>query len=104
MTGVFSHLGLRDGVWPWLGQIESWDREAWPVPAFYHVEELTGRVKERRYDDQLRAVTDSYVPVGDRVDGPEDGSMGAMFVQSRLDRLPIDESPMRKLGWVSRRG
>ena len=39
----FSHLGLRDGAWPVLGQIGDWDRDAWPLLEFENRLEVKGR-------------------------------------------------------------
>jgi hypothetical protein len=39
----FSHLGLRDGAWPVLGQSGDWDRDAWPLLEFENRLEVKGR-------------------------------------------------------------
>src|SRR5881392_968160 len=31
---IFGDLGLIRGTWPVLGQLPSWQREEWPMPAF----------------------------------------------------------------------
>jgi len=39
----FSHLGLRDGGWPVLGQTDDWDRDAWPLLEFENRLVVRGR-------------------------------------------------------------
>ena len=83
---LLSHLGLRDGEWPVLGQGE-WKREEWPLVEF-----------ERQIDDKLFAVrwddeTLSEEVESRRIDASEAGSRpsdalaGAGAAVARLRRL-----------------
>ena len=47
---LVSHLDLRDGAWPVLGQEEGWDPTAWPLVEFERRVETPGR------PDELHAV------------------------------------------------
>jgi hypothetical protein len=40
---LLSHMDLRDGDWPVLGQAGSWDPAAWPMVEFERLIETTGR-------------------------------------------------------------
>lgn len=54
LVGTFGHLGLTQGKWPILGQLDGWDRWTWPMPAFVRYEELTGRYFHVFYDPTIR--------------------------------------------------
>ncbi len=43
---LVSHLDLRDGVWPVLGQDEGWDPDAWPMVEFERRVDPPGRPEE----------------------------------------------------------
>ena len=84
---LFSHLGLRDGEWPVLGQTGDWDPGEWPMVEF-----------ERRVDDRLYAIRWdeetlnkelSAVPVDPSEAGrrPWDALAGAGAAVARLRRL-----------------
>ena len=89
LVGMFGHLGLRGGSWPLLGRESAWERSAWPTPIFIRYEELTGRSFHVRYDDADpgRLIDESAVAPGPDEQAPEDGLMGAGFVELRLTRL-----------------
>ena len=83
---LFSHLGLRDGEWPLLGQEGDWDPDEWPLVEF-----------ERRIDDKLYAVRWdeetlnhelSVVPIdaGEAGSRPSDALAGAGAAVARLRR------------------
>lgn len=88
---LFSHLGLRDGEWPVLGQQGDWKPDEWPLVEF-----------ERRIDDKLYAVRWDEETLNDelssvRIDSSEAGSRpsdalaGAGAAVARLRRaLGID--------------
>lgn len=45
-------------TWPVLGRAETWDRSAWPVPAFGRFAKKTGQSFLDIYDDDLRFVSE----------------------------------------------
>lgn len=48
-------IGLMNGWWRVIGQIDGWKREDWPVPDFARKHKRTGEVTRVRYaDDNLR--------------------------------------------------
>lgn len=95
LVGRFSYLSIRRGEWPLLGQQPGWDRVEWPMPVMIRHEEITGRVLRVYYDDDDpgKRLKDVPVPPGEDTSGPEDGLMGAGFVEERLARLLPPPSP-----------
>lgn len=88
LVGRFSDLGIKRGEWPLLGRIPGWQREAWPIPVFVRHEELSGRSSHVFYDPDHPGKRLRDVQIGPDVpQGPEDGMMGAGFVEERLSRL-----------------
>ena len=89
LVGKFGDLGLLRGTWPVLGPGPHWDRGRWPMPPLIRYEELTGRSFRVYYadDDPNELIREEQVPPGETEDGPEDGLMGAGFVEKRLTRL-----------------
>jgi Immunity protein 26 len=89
LVGKFGHLGIRGGSWPLLGQQPGWDRSSWPTPVFVRYEELPGRTFQVRYDDAdpNRVIDETQVEPGAAEQGPQDGLMGAGFVERRLTAL-----------------
>lgn len=88
LVGKFGHLGTASGTWPPLGRGPEWDRSIWPTPVFVRYEELTGRTVHVRYDDDPnRVIGETSVQPGPAEQGPQDGLMGAGFVEIRLTRL-----------------
>ena len=85
----FGHLGLKQGTWTVIGQLDSWDRTAWPMPSFVRYEELTGRSFTVLYDpdDPNRVVREEQITPGTAEQGPKDGMAGAGAVEIRLTRL-----------------
>lgn len=89
LIGRFGHLGLKNGVWPIVGRAGTWDRVAWPTPVFFRFEELTGRWFLMFYDDDdpLRLLREEQVPAAATQGLPQDGLMGAGFVEMSLSRI-----------------
>jgi len=89
LVGRFGHLGLLHGEWPIIGRTEGWDRTEWPIPVFVRYEELTGRTLKVYYDDNdpVRLLREERLRRGESAEGPEDGLMGAGFVEIRLGML-----------------
>jgi hypothetical protein len=85
----FGHLALRGGNWLVIGRTASWDRDAWPMPAFVRYEELTGRTYRVIYDaeDPSRLLREELVHPSERARHPEDGLMGHVYVEEALDQL-----------------
>ncbi len=89
LVGMCGHLGLTSGSWQILGRSREWRRSEWPMPVFGRYEELTGRHFHVFYDDDDPASRprEREVAAQDAAFLPEDGSMGAGFVEARLSRL-----------------
>ncbi|MFC4138502.1 MULTISPECIES: Imm26 family immunity protein [unclassified Microbacterium] len=87
LVGHHGDLSLLDSRWPILGKLPGWDRNLWPMPVFLRRETLSGRVFKVFYDadDPSRWIGDART--SDDAEGPEDGLMGAGFVEARLSRL-----------------
>lgn len=85
----FGHLGIVQGRWPLLGQVDGWDRREWPMPVFVRYEELTGRSFRVFYadDDPNRLLREERVAPGAAEQGPKDGLMGAGFAETILSNL-----------------
>jgi hypothetical protein len=50
---LVSHLDLRDGAWPVLGQADDWDRLAWPLVEFERrIEGPGGGLYAIRWDEE----------------------------------------------------
>jgi Immunity protein 26 len=89
LVARFGDLGLIEGTWPLLGPIDGWDRNAWPIPAFGRLQELTGRALKLIYDDN-----DPSWPISEkRIDSQEladlstDDLFGAGAVEIALTDL-----------------
>jgi hypothetical protein len=82
----FGHLGLVHGTWHVLGRLESWDRTAWPTPAFGRFEELTGRAFKVIYDDANpnRLIHEEQIDPLELESLPKDGLLGAEAVETVL--------------------
>jgi hypothetical protein len=89
LVGKFGDLGLHEGSWPLLGPCPHWDRGRWPMPPLIRYEELTGRSFRVYYadDDPGKMIRKEQIPAGSTEHGPEDGLMGAGFVEKRLTRV-----------------
>ena len=89
LVGRFGHLGLRDGRWPVLGPLPSWERSRWTMPPLLRQEPITGRAFYVSYDDGDPSRFIGEEAVAEAMVGgcPSDGLMGADFVEIRLTRL-----------------
>jgi Immunity protein 26 len=83
LVGKFGHLGLTQGKWPILGQLNGWDRTKWPMPVFVRYEELTGRTFQVFYDDDDPATLlgEKQIEPAAAEQNPEDGLMCAGYVE-----------------------
>jgi hypothetical protein len=82
----FGDLALKRGTWTVLGTLNSWDRQAWPIPVFVRYEELSGRTFRVVYadDNPNRVIREELVAAGDSVIGPPDALLGAGYVEKVL--------------------
>ncbi|WGM22965.1 Imm26 family immunity protein (plasmid) [Paenarthrobacter sp. OM7] len=89
LIGRFSYLGLKQGQWEVLGPMAGWVPEEWPMPVFARTEPITGRSIQVHYDDSdpSRRLGEEAVPGGDNEGKPEDGLMGAGYVENVLTGL-----------------
>lgn len=92
LVGTFGYLGLKQGKWPVLGKGENWDRTQWPMPRMVRHEEITGRILGVHYDDDDPSIFlgEEVITAGEAAQGPEDGLMGAGFVELALTALIND--------------
>ena len=86
---IFSSLKLERRAWPLLGRFQEWNRDEWPMPAFSRFQELNDAHYLQYYDDMNpnMAVRSVVVSAEEAANYPEDGLMGAGFVEARLTRL-----------------
>lgn len=89
LVGRFGYLGLRSGSWPVLGHLETWKSRDWPMPMFARKDALTDRVFRVTYDpdDPGRWLKTEPIGRGERVDYPQDGLMGAEYVEKILSQI-----------------
>jgi hypothetical protein len=85
----FSHLGLRDGEWPVLGQAGEWDRSAWPLLEFERRLEWLGQEDRlyvvRRDEEKLNEmVSERRVDLSEAGKRPRDALAGAGAAVVRL--------------------
>jgi len=84
----FGDLGLQKGEWRVIGHIDPWDREAWRIPGFLHLDERGDRGFVRYYDDSLRFVREERV-TGSAISlhAPRDALLGYGAAEIRLTKL-----------------
>jgi hypothetical protein len=89
LVGKFGDLGLRRGTWRVLGHAPTWVQAQWPMPTFVRQEALTDRCVQVPYadEDPNRVVWGAEIPAKWAERLPEDGLMGAGFIELRLTRL-----------------
>jgi Immunity protein 26 len=88
LVGRFGHLGLTQSTWPIIGRLTNWDRAEWPTPVFTRFEELSGRTFTAIYDDDDPAkLLREELASGPAATGPNDGLMGAGYVERSLSAL-----------------
>jgi len=86
---LFSHLDLRDGVWPVLGPGEGWERADWPLVEFERGLGVPGR-GELLYavrfdeDDLSREVASTRIDPREAGRRPDDALSGAGAAVVRL--------------------
>lgn len=94
---LFSHLDLRDGVWPVVGQAGGWDPAAWPLVEFERRLEVPGRgdvLYAVRYDehDLSREVSSERIDPAEAGKRPEDALSGAGAAVVRLREAAAEAS------------
>ena len=87
--GRFGDLGLFEGAWPIIGQSEAWDPARWPMPSFGREDDISGRFSKITYssDDPTQEIDESPCSPQTAKKLPEDGLMGAGYVEEVLDDL-----------------
>lgn len=88
LVGRFSDLYLLKKKWRLLGPMEGWLREEWPMPIFVRQDPIAGVIFEVHYadSDPSKFVTERRSDTA-ALKNPQDGMMGAAFVEQRLTRL-----------------
>ena len=94
-VSMFGHLGLLGGIWPIVGKSPQWQRENWPIPAFYRVDPIYGKMKFKViYDDNDPGKIIQEIRLPETAEtGLPDGLAGAGFVEEKLSRLLADTPP-----------
>lgn len=90
LVGQFGDLYLSKGRWQIVGRVEPWSRAAWPFGPLGRIDSLVpGRAYRVWYDnDNPALVTRKETCEPEDILGlPNDGVMGAEFVERRLQRL-----------------
>ena len=64
-------LGLINGTWPIIGNLQNWERSSWPMPAFIRRSELSGKAWKVIYSD-----TDPNLVVAEAPHPYDDTSLG----------------------------
>jgi len=84
----FGDLGLFNGTWSVIGQLPSWNKAAWPMPAFVRKQLISGKTLKVVYadDDPARVVSEIETNSSAMAECPEDGLMGAQAVALVLNR------------------
>ena len=49
---LFGDLGIQNGEWPFIGRLDTWNRDEWPLPEFGRIDEISGLAWVDRYDDK----------------------------------------------------
>jgi hypothetical protein len=85
---IFGDLGLHNGTWPIIGNLQRWKREDWGMPVFYRRDAFSNQLYEVQYSDLDPAKLLSERPVSD-IPGQatNDGLAGAGFVEEKLRLL-----------------
>jgi hypothetical protein len=88
---LFSHLGLRDGEWPVLGQAGTWDRAAWPLLEFERRIDWPGQEDRlyvvRRDEENLNQTVDELrVDLSETGKRPSDSLHGSKAVLVHLQQ------------------
>jgi hypothetical protein len=85
---------LVKNEWPVIGGQPGWDRDQWPIPVFVRPLPLTDRVVKVWYDETelIRPAREEILPAGQDFHAPEDGAMGYVYVQNKLEKL-LDAQP-----------
>jgi hypothetical protein len=84
----FGDLGLLNGEWPIVGQVQKWNRAQWPMPDFVRRDPL-GKMKARivRYsDDDPNRIEDEH-PVDGDLGIEADSLHGYGAIEIRLTNL-----------------
>jgi hypothetical protein len=89
LVGKFGDLGLVKNEWPVIGRQPDWDRDQWPIPVFVRRPPLIDRVVKVWYDEtELNwPAREEILPAGQDFHAPEDGLMGYVYVQNKLEKL-----------------
>ena len=86
----FGDLGLLKREWKVFGHLPRWMPDEWPMPKFLHIDKAGDMAFFRKYDDNtLKFISEERVPLSSITIGnvPEDGLMGAGFVEIRLTNI-----------------
>lgn len=89
LIAVFGDLGIKTGNWPIIGVLPSWDRNAWPVPAFVRKDVVSGRVQKIVYadEDPSKVVSEVLSNEGEVKHLPRDGLWGAGAIEAYLSHV-----------------
>ena len=82
----FGDRGFVDGSWTVIGRQPQWNRAEWPMPAFGHEDQITGRFTGRSYpgDDPSGRFKESRISASRYRELPRDGLYGSVAIQRVL--------------------
>jgi hypothetical protein len=85
----FGDLGLIKKNWHIIGNVQHWDRDAWPVPKFARLakDNLTAWIVEYSNKDGISLLSEHEVPFDKAYNLPEDGLSGFGAIEIRLSKL-----------------
>lgn len=88
LIAMFGDLGMLEGRWKVIGKRQVWCRQEWSVPPFARIDELADKAWRVHYDDSKLVPLKEEPVKPDKVRSlPEDGTWGAVAVESWLTRL-----------------
>jgi len=85
---MFGDLGLLNGEWSVIGQIENWNRIDWPMPPLIRIDEHCGKAWLSEYDEKtFNCISEKQVDPGLKNKYPEDSLSGYGAIEIRIALL-----------------
>lgn len=86
---LFGDLGIRNGAWKLICQLEDFDRFAWPMTRFARIDSVSGNVEYVTYSEE-DLVTEITIERGEKhseLSLPRDGLYGYKAVEAVIRKL-----------------
>jgi hypothetical protein len=87
LVALFGDLGLVTGEWTIVGVAQTWDRNAWPIPAFVYFDPVNGKPRKRIYTEELQLPREEPCHLVEANRLPKDGLYGSGAIEIVLGRL-----------------